>query len=93
MDMKQMNNNKQSINGHERNFYFITGFIFGMCTITGIILAINYLLKQWVTINKVAWSGYLKTNNMETIGYFIFGVLLVGGIIYQTINYRDTNHD
>lgn len=46
MDMKQMNNNKQSINGHERNFYFITGFIFGMCTITGIILAINYLLKQ-----------------------------------------------
>jgi len=30
---------------------------------------------------------------MEAIGYLIFGVLLVGGVIYQTINYRDTNHD
>ena len=28
-----------------------------------------------------------------TIGYFIFGLSLVGGVIYQTVNYRDTNHD
>jgi hypothetical protein len=30
---------------------------------------------------------------MEAIGYFIFAILLIGGMIYQTINYRDDNID
>jgi flagellar motor component MotA len=29
---------------------------------------------------------------LQAIGYLIFAIALIGGIIYQTINYKDNNH-
>lgn len=31
---------------HKEKFYFMVGFILGMCTIAGIVLIIKYSLKQ-----------------------------------------------